>query len=58
MDGPIRADQFHVSTSDPNGNFQFQGLAPGKYLIHIYLQGRMDTADFVLHAGFKTTASA
>jgi hypothetical protein len=33
-------------------------LAPGKYLIHVYLQGRMDTADFVLHATFKSTAAA
>jgi hypothetical protein len=33
-------------------------LPPGKYLIHLYLQGRMDTADFVLHASFKTTAAA
>ena len=33
-------------------------LAPGKYLIHIFLQGRMDTADFVLHAAFKPTAAA
>lgn len=33
-------------------------LAPGKYLIHVYLQGRMDTADFVLHATFKPTAAA
>jgi len=33
-------------------------LPPGKYLIHLYLQGRMDTADFVLHASFKPTAAA
>ncbi|HEX8107999.1 MAG TPA: hypothetical protein VF516_09745 [Kofleriaceae bacterium] len=33
-------------------------LAPGKYLIHLFLQGRMDTADFVLHAAFKPTAAA
>jgi hypothetical protein len=33
-------------------------LAPGKYLVHLYLQGRTDTADFVLHAAFKTTAAA
>ena len=33
-------------------------LAPGKYLIHLYLQGRTDTADFVLHAAFKPTAAA
>jgi hypothetical protein len=32
-------------------------LFPGRYFIHIYLQGRMDSADFVLHASFKTTAA-
>ena len=33
-------------------------LAPGKYLIHLFLQGRMDTADFALRAAFKPTAAA
>jgi hypothetical protein len=33
-------------------------LAPGKYLLHVFLQGRMDTADFVLRAAFKPTAAA
>ena len=33
-------------------------LPPGKYLVHVYLQGRMDTADFVLHATFKPTKAA
>ncbi len=33
-------------------------LAPGKYLIHLYLQGRKDSADFVLRAAFKRTAAA
>lgn len=33
-------------------------LAPGKYLVHLYLQGRLDSADFVLHAAFKPTAAA
>jgi hypothetical protein len=33
-------------------------LAPGKYLVHLYLQGRLDTADFVLRAAFKSTAAA
>jgi hypothetical protein len=33
-------------------------LAPGKYLVHLYLQGRMDTADFTLLAAFKPTAAA
>jgi hypothetical protein len=33
-------------------------LHPGKYLIHLFLQGRMDTADFVLRATYKRTAAA
>lgn len=33
-------------------------LAPGKYLVHLFLEGRMDTADFVLRAAFKPTAPA
>lgn len=33
-------------------------LAPGRYLIHVYLQGRLDSADFVLRASFKPTAAA
>jgi hypothetical protein len=33
-------------------------LAPAKYLVHIYLQGRMDTSDFVLRGAFKPTAPA
>ncbi|MEO8701097.1 MAG: hypothetical protein ABI867_13695 [Kofleriaceae bacterium] len=30
-------------------------LEPGKYLVHLYLQSRMDTADYVLRASFKST---
>lgn len=33
-------------------------LFPGKYLVHIYLEGRMDSADFVLRVAFKSTAAA
>ncbi len=33
-------------------------LAPGHYLIHVYLQGRMDTADFALHGAFRATKKA
>lgn len=33
-------------------------LYAGKYLIHIYLNGRMDTADYVLKAAFKPTAAS
>lgn len=33
-------------------------LDPGKYLIHMYLNGRMDSADYVLKAAFKPTAAS
>jgi hypothetical protein len=33
-------------------------LAPGRYLIHLYLQGRLDSADFILHAVMKPTSSS
>lgn len=32
-------------------------LEPGKYYIHLFLQGRLDTADYVLRAAFKPMAS-
>jgi len=32
-------------------------LPPGKYLVHLFLQGRNDAADFVLRAAFKPTAA-
>jgi len=31
-------------------------LVPGHYLIHVYLQGRMDTADFSIHVAYHPTA--
>jgi hypothetical protein len=31
-------------------------LQPGRYLIHLYLQGRMDTAEFALRVSYKRTA--
>jgi hypothetical protein len=33
-------------------------LEPGKYLIHLYLQSRMDTADYGLRVTFKPTTAA
>ena len=33
-------------------------LVPGKYLVHLYLQGRMDTAEYVLRVAFKQTKPA
>jgi hypothetical protein len=32
-------------------------LEPGKYYIHMYLQGRLDTADYLLKAAFKPSAA-
>lgn len=32
-------------------------LEPGKYYVHLYLQGRLDTADYVLRATFKAMPS-
>src|SRR6185295_2102626 len=33
-------------------------LPAGKYLIHLFLQGRSDTAEFSLRAAYKPTAAA
>ena len=33
-------------------------LEPGKYLIHLYLQSRVDSADYVLRTAFKPTRAA
>jgi hypothetical protein len=33
-------------------------LVPGRYLIHLYLQGRMDSAEYSLRVGYKRTAPA
>jgi hypothetical protein len=33
-------------------------LRPGRYLIHLYLQGRMDTAEYELRLAWKRTAPA
>lgn len=32
-------------------------LQPGRYLLHVYLQGRMDEADFVVRAAYKRAGS-
>jgi hypothetical protein len=33
-------------------------LEPGRYLVHLYLQSRMDTADYILRASFQATKPA
>jgi hypothetical protein len=37
-------------------NATLPNLAPGHYMVHLYLQGRLDTADYVLKATLKPTA--
>jgi len=33
-------------------------LNPGRYYVHLYLQGRLDSADYILRASYKRTAPA
>lgn len=33
-------------------------LAPGRYLVHLYLEARLDTAEYTLHADFKASGQA
>jgi hypothetical protein len=37
---------------------QLVDLEPGKYLIHVYLQSRLDSADFLVRAAFKATRAS
>jgi len=51
-----------LEDSDEAGNLQkkktLKDLAPGRYLIHLYLQSRVDTADFTLKVAYRATGSA
>ena len=53
-----KADMEEEDVGELNKVRTLYDLMPGRYLIHIYLQGRLDTADFVLRAAFKRTAAA
>jgi len=53
-----KADSEEEDVGELNKVRTLYDLAPGRYLVHIYLQGRLDTADFVLRAAFKRTAAA
>jgi len=53
-----KADMEEEDVGELNKTRTLYDLAPGRYLIHIYLQGRLDSADFVLRAAFKRTAAA
>jgi hypothetical protein len=45
-------------THELNKDAHLKSLAPGHYLIHLYLQSRMDTGEYVLRAVFKAGAPA
>jgi hypothetical protein len=55
----IRKD---AEEGDGQGDVQkeahLKSLPPGHYLIHLYLQGRLDTAEYTLHAAFKPGKAA
>jgi hypothetical protein len=53
-----KADMEEEDVGELNKIRTLYDLVPGKYLIHIYLQGRLDSADYVLRATFKRTAAA
>ncbi|HEY4238197.1 MAG TPA: hypothetical protein VGM88_00195 [Kofleriaceae bacterium] len=53
-----KADLEENDAHDLNKKRTLYELTPGTYLIHIYLQSRMDTADYILTGSFKATAPA
>jgi hypothetical protein len=45
------------SQHDLNKQLEAKDLQPGHYSIHLYLQGRLDTAEFTIHATLKGGAA-
>ncbi len=43
---------------DLNKQLAIKDQPPGRYYVHLYLQGRLDTADYILHAVMKGSAPA
>ena len=50
-----RADLDEADAHELNKKQSLVELPAGKYLIHLYLQGRLDTAEYVLHVAFHAT---
>ena len=46
------------SQHDLNKTADLKDLPPGHYLLHLYLQGRLDSAEYTIHASLKSAASA
>ena len=53
-----KADLEEEDAHELNKTRSLVDLAPGRYLVHLYLQGRLDSADYVLHAVVKPTAGS
>jgi hypothetical protein len=53
-----KADMEEEDVGELNKTRTLYDLAPGRYLVHIYLQGRLDSADYELRAAFTRTAEA
>lgn len=52
-----KSDLEEADSHELNKTKNLLDLPPGRYLIHLYLQGRLDTADYVLKAAFKAAAA-
>ncbi len=50
-----RSDADDTDAHELNKKQSLVELPPGKYLVHLYLEGRLDTAEYVLHVAFKST---
>ncbi len=53
-----KADNEEDDVGELNKTRVLYDLSPGRYYIHLYLQGRLDTADFTLRASFKRAGAA
>jgi hypothetical protein len=52
-----KSDLEEADAGDLTKSKSLLDLEPGKYYVHLYLQGRLDTADYVLRATFKPMSS-
>ncbi|MBL9016899.1 MAG: hypothetical protein JNL83_22110 [Myxococcales bacterium] len=52
-----KADLEEEDAHELNKTRTLYDLTPGKYLVHLYLQGRMDSAEFTLRAAYKRAAA-
>lgn len=53
-----KADAEEEDVGELNKTRTLYDLAPGRYLIHLYLQGRLDSAEYDMRMAFRATAPA